>query len=147
MNTTAYFDTNVFDHLMNKKYGLTVIDEKTLVSAVKSGKISIPLSLLNLEEALCAWENYPDEASRKIKFILDLADWGKMIKPQDKLLTNDIKSYVRGSSINQPFFEDPNIHSGLKELRNPTKNNMSKFIGMIKKIKEEKTQFKDENIN
>ncbi len=85
MKKTVYFDTNVFDHI-HKGIGVTEADRLALRSAVKTGRISLVLSFLNLEEVLSSMESSPSQANAELQLILDLADWQRLVKPPNMLL-------------------------------------------------------------
>jgi hypothetical protein len=145
MPKIVYLDTNIFDHIKHKKRGVTREDELALRKAIKLGKIVVPLSLLNFEEALSAWEKNPDEAINKIRLISDIGDWQKMLKPPDELLADDIRSYEKYNSAAVPFFEDPSLQHELRKLGNHTRININKLVEIIREVKNEKEQFKKTN--
>jgi hypothetical protein len=144
MQKTVYFDTNVIDHLIKKKNGVTIDNKKLLRSLVKENKISIPLSIINLEEAFSALENYPDEARRQYLFLSELVDYNKIIKAPDQLLRDDIISYLKNNSSDYHFLDSSVIKFNIAELFN--KKRIKEFYAILQKIKEEKTSFKLENV-
>ena len=73
MIKNVYLDTNVFDH-MYKKVGVSESDLLALDYVVKTGKIFILLSIVNLEEALCALQSCPELAMAELQLILGLTD-------------------------------------------------------------------------
>lgn len=140
MIKTAYFDTNVFDHI-HKRISVTDSDLSALRSAVKAGKISILLSVLNLEETLAALDSCPDLVMAELQLILDLADWQRFVKPTDMLLSDDISCYARGVSLPPPFITDPVLWSNLEKLRNGSQKDVADIWADVK----EKTQKQKEN--
>jgi hypothetical protein len=145
MPKIGYLDTNIFDHILHKKCGVTTEDEVALRNAIKLGNIFIPLSLLNFEEALSAWEKNPNEAINKIKLISDLVDWQKMLKSPDELLADDIKSFAKSNNADVPFFIDFSLQSELRKLQNPNKRNIAKLLDVIRDVRKEKEHFRDIN--
>lgn len=145
MSKIVYLDTNIFDHILHKKHGVTREDYLALSKAIELGKIVVPLSLLNFEEALSAWEKNPDEAINKIRLISDIGDWQKMLKPPEELLADDIRSYEKHNSAAVPFFEDPSLQYELRKLGNHTRININKLVEIIREVKNEKEQFKKTN--
>lgn len=144
MGKIVYFDTNVFDHLVKRENNVTAADEKELRLAVQDGKISIPISLINLEEALCALENYPKEASKNYKIISDLSDCRKIIKTPRQMLLDDINAYARLGIGGSPYFKDSVLKINQGELRNPER--IKELLRVITNIKEEKEIFRLDNI-
>ena len=82
MTRNVYFDTNVFDHIY-KRIGVSETDLLALKSAVKTGKIFVLLSIVNLEETLSALEPYPNLATEELRLILDLTDGQKLLRTED----------------------------------------------------------------
>jgi len=144
MTKIVYFDTNVFDHLIHNKHRVTKLDTDAVRRAVNAGLISIPLSIINLEEVFSALENYPREAEKTLSIISDLSSCHKMIKPQEKLLTDDLKSFVNFGAPESPFISDSVVGINIRELNSLKKRD--EFLIIINKIKADKTDFKFENI-
>lgn len=136
----VYFDTNVFDHVY-KKIGVSKPDLLVLDSAVKTGKISILLSIVNLEEVLCALESCPDLAIAELQFILRLTGRQRMLKPPHLLLRDDIKSYVLTGVSSKPFIVDSLIQSSLRALQNPSQRDMVELLSVVKATREQKEAF------
>src|SRR3989442_7170650 len=95
MRKTVYFDTNVFDHI-HKGIDITEADRLALRSAVENGRISVLLSLLNLEEALCILEQSKTHAIAEVQLILELAEKRQLVKLPSTLLGDDIRCYAQG---------------------------------------------------
>jgi hypothetical protein len=90
MKKKIYFDSNVFDHI-HKCIGISKKNIKSLLTAFKTGKISVLASILNIEEILFIHKQSPSQAKKEIKLILQMTDLKKrMIKPPDILLREDI---------------------------------------------------------
>lgn len=148
MARTVYFDTNVFDHIYKKLHGITEANESTLRSLVRAGTVSIPLSILNLEETLLILEKETrrDLVKAELQLILDLADWTRMVKESKQLLTDDITSYAQGSAANSPFIEEArlrNIHTGIREmLLNLDPQSISELLGAVYETKTQIAKFK-----
>lgn len=140
MVKTAYFDTNVFDHI-HKRIGVTDSDLMALRSAVKAGKVSIPFSILNIEETGSALGSNPALAIQELRLILELADRGKLLKPPDQLLRDDICGYARGGVSSEPFVVDSVIQSGLQALENPSQQDISELLVVAKEVQKQKEEF------
>jgi len=144
----AYFDTNVFDHIYKKLHGITEADESTLRSLVRAGTVSIPLSILNLEETLLLLERETrrDLVKAELQLILDLADWQRMAKEPKQLLSDDITSYAQGSAASSPFIEEARlrkIHAGIREtLLNLGPQSISELLGAVSETKTQIAEFK-----
>jgi len=136
----VYFDTSTYDHLYKyKRHGISESDFTTLVSAAKTRKISVLPSITNVEETLGMLASRPDFAIAELRFILDLADRKKLLKPPHLLLSDDIKSYARSGLASEPFLQDPVIESCLHMLQTPTqkdKNEVSRVMEATQKSKE-----------
>jgi len=145
MKKIVYFDTNVFDHLINNKNGITKIDEINLRKAVNSGRISIPISLINLEETFCALDNYPAEAEKQFLIISQLGDPSKTTKLPEELIFDDLYSYSLHGEQSNPYSKKSIIGIDLKELK--SRKRRAEFKKIIDKIKDEKKEFKLETIN
>ncbi len=140
MRRTAYFDTNVFDHI-HKKIDFTEKDKVSLQSAVDEGKICILLSILNIEEVTSAIGPRPDLAVAELKLILDLADCDRLLKSQDQLIRDDIICYAQCEPMGEPFVTDSVILSNLQALRDPNDHDVSELRVMVTEIREQKEEF------
>lgn len=142
MTQVAYCDTNVFDHI-HKRIGVTETDMLALRSAIQDGRLSILLSLANLEETLGALESFPDTALAELQLILELTDWNKLVKPAHLLLTEDIGSYARGEPSQEPFVPlDPEVQSYLEMLSGPTGQDLEELRGIIEEVRHQKEHFR-----
>jgi hypothetical protein len=143
MAKIVYLDTNIFNHLLNKEYGITDAEKDALRSAVIGGKISIPLSLINCEEIFCALECYPELAKKYFLIISELSNNQKVIKILETLISDDINSFINSEGETSPFYSASLIKIKIRELINPIKRD--EFLGVINRIKEEKSNFRLEN--
>ena len=138
MTRKVYFDTNVFDHIY-KRIGVSESDLSSLYSAVKTGKISVLLSIANLEETVSALASCPNLAKEELRLIIDLTDGQKLLKETPELLSDDIKSYARAGLSSQPFTVDTELQEKLlRTLQNP---NRAEFLGIVEAIKKQKDEF------
>lgn len=137
---TAYFDTNVFDHI-HKEIGVTGAGLLALRSAVRAGRISILLSVLNLEEVLSALASSPAHAIAELRLILGLADWQRLVKPPNLLLSDDICCYARGDDLPEPFITDPVVESYLRALLNPSQQDIDELWPVVKETRQQKEDF------
>jgi len=139
----VYLDTNVFDHI-HKGIGVTEAERVILRSAVDTGKISILLSYLNIEEALSAIKSCPETGLGELRLILDVVDRKNPIKEARILLRDDIHCYARGDFFSDPFSVlSPEIELNLRELVNSNKQNIKTNMSqLIEEVKEQKEDFK-----
>lgn len=140
MTKTVYFDTNVFDHI-HKKIGVTDADLLTLRSAVKASKLSILLSILNIEETVSVLKSNLALAIAELQLILELADWSKLVKPPDQLLRNDMSCYARGRAPSEPFVVDSVIQLGLRALQIPSQQDIFELLDATREIRKQKEEF------
>lgn len=143
MAITAYFDTNVFNHI-HKGYDVTAQDMETLSSAVKAGKVSIVLSIHVLEELLSTLQSLPDLAKALVQLFLDLADWDRVAKPAHLLLSDDISRHASGEVLNNPFVEDGAlgiIQGNLRALLNPGPQGISELLADASEAQNQKIEF------
>jgi predicted nucleic-acid-binding protein len=106
---TAYFDTNVFDHIY-KRDGITDKQVEQLHSCVRTSKLSIVFSYINLEEILSALYKSGEAlkiARDELRLILDLCDHSKFIISQDDVVKEAIRAYALGSPPPSPFISLP----------------------------------------
>lgn len=137
MAKIVYFDTNVFDRV-------TDTAKQALRAAIDKGKISIPLSLINFEEVFCALEFYPEQAEKKFNIISEISKNQKVLKFPEDILFEDIRSFINSGVSTSPFYRASFQKINIAELTNP--KNRGEFQKIINKIKQEKTNFKLENI-
>lgn len=141
MTKTAYFDTNVFDHI-HKRIGVTESDLTRLRSLIRAGKLSVLLSILNLEETVPLLNSSPELAIAELKLILCLTDWQRLLKPPNLLLSDDIKSYARGEVPCQPFIEDSVSQLNLRAFLNPSQQGITELLEVVKVTQKQKEDFK-----
>ncbi len=140
MTINIYFDTNIYHHIY-KRYHITEADYKILVSAIETRQIIIFPSLLNIEEILGAFEKNPNIARAKIKLLIKLADFDKLIKPPDMLLRDDILSYASGHYLNKPFLMDESLKAKLLDFLDPNKEDISEILSIVREVKKQKEDF------
>jgi hypothetical protein len=70
--------------------GVTEADLLALGAAVKTGKIAILWSILNLKETLPILESYSSLSVTELPLILELTDGQNRLKPPELLLPDDI---------------------------------------------------------
>ncbi|MCZ6877227.1 MAG: hypothetical protein O7G29_03700 [Acidobacteria bacterium] len=117
MNTTTkvYLDTNVFDHILNKKGGITEKHVLRFQSALQTGQFLVPVSLLAVEETLLALESHPETAKKQLKLIQILSDDRFVLKPPGELLEGEIQAFG-GSDDVSPFLGDDSIRNMLQNV-------------------------------
>ena len=133
---SVYFDTSVFNHI--QKHWISSEDRIQLFSAIESGKLSVPLSQLCLEEAFCTYETDPKVAKEIILHILSLSDWRKLLKHPKDHLVNDITCYAHAQKNILPYENNDGNLQYLPSLLGPTPH----YRDLIKDIKEEKDNFR-----
>jgi hypothetical protein len=114
----AYLDTNVFDHIY-KKVGCNGADIANLRKKIYGRELSIPLSIHTLEEILLERGARPERLVAKIKLTLSLANFRRMVKPCDQLLSDDIRAYASTGEAARPFIDadlQNTISDGITEL-------------------------------
>jgi hypothetical protein len=131
LRESVYLDTNVFDHLY-KKLGISDADVEILFSAVAQQRVSILLSVLNIEETLCALESDRTLAVRQIRYVLALSDWHRLLKPPGLLLSDAITAYANGKLPREPFIDDPGLFRALGALRNPQEEDIAELLEVVR---------------
>jgi len=96
---TLYFDTNVFDRLLEGSPS----DLRRLASWKASGGPVIVLSVLNLEEVMQAEPRDPEKFRRLMRTILHWFNGEMVVKPIDQLLSENVMSYADGQGAVQPI--------------------------------------------
>src|SRR5215218_5094468 len=141
MSKTVYFDTNVFDHI-HKQIGVSEDDLLALRAAVKTGKIAILLSILNLEETLSILESSPSLPVTELQLILELTDGQNLLKPPELLLPDDIHGYAKGETLVSPFLVNSRIQTDIKALLIPNQQNMTKLLAVVRETQKQKEDFR-----
>ena len=150
MKKLVYFDTNVFGDLYDKTGGITQDIVEQLRTVVADGRLSIVLSLLNIEELLNIMGDgrnveKVEAAQKRIQFALDLADPHQVVKQPKDLLTNDIRAYVDPKTAEDPFLSDSRIvavQENIQELlRDFSTKNMARLLSIIRDAKDQSESF------
>jgi hypothetical protein len=144
MGKTVYFDTNVLGDLYQRRSNVTAHDELAVRSAVRDGKISIVLSILNFEEKLCAFNDHPDLTLAELQFMQDLVDWDKCVMEPGQLLRDDIRSYIQSGEQSSPFMTDSRRIAQVREVLNSGMENIARFSGpgFLELVGDRKTNFR-----
>lgn len=109
---------------------------------MENGRISILLSVLNLEEALCALQQSHTQAIEELRLILELAEKGHLVKPPSMFLADVIRCYAQGDSLLEPFITlDPVIQSNLQALVNPDQKDIDDLWRIVKETQKQKEDF------
>lgn len=120
----VYFDTNVFD----PKHGLLESQENLLHNAFAAGVFRAVCSIDCFVEPLLVFESGSDEDRKKtaiqIQRILRWCDLRRIVKPADRLLTDDIVSYADTGHPAGAFLEDVELRAIISAFRqwNPAKS-------------------------
>lgn len=142
MKKTVYFDTNVFDHIY-KGIDVTETDGLALQSAVNGGEISILLSFLNLEEAVCGLKKSLTQPIGELQLILELTEKWRIVKPPNMLLGEDIRCYAQGDSLLEPFITlDSVLNASLRALANPNQKDLHELRLIVDETQKEKEKFR-----
>jgi hypothetical protein len=140
MGRKTYVDTNIFDHIV-KRIGITEADERALRSAVNKGRISVLLSYLNLEEALCAMPTSPELALAQLRLIMEIAETHQLVKPTAMLISDDIDRYAKGKALLPPFIPmDTIIFANLQALVRDAQQ-INELLPLLKEVQNEKEEF------
>ena len=106
----VYLDKNVLSHIISvqrgaaETNGVTAGDVEALLKAVAEAKITILLSLMNLQEASYALRAAsPTVAEDELQLINSLMDTKQLINFPGDLLINDVISYAMGENPGSPF--------------------------------------------
>jgi len=100
----AYFDTNVFDHVLNRKGSVSATDEARLRLAIKEGRLHIVSSILNISETLGAMHSTrPEVTIPQLSLIMSLCDPDYYVKPHNLLLTDDLKHFAWNGEADRAF--------------------------------------------
>ncbi len=116
----AYFDTNIFDRLEQRR-GVTDWDVYRLQRAVKHKQLAVILSFLNLEETLFVVESHPKKARARVNLILEICSRKLFARGQDEIMNDEVRSYAFGTPAVSPFVVfEPFMELAIKELMQPT---------------------------
>lgn len=141
-DTAGYFDTNVFDHL-HKGIGAIPADAVLLTERVCEGRLSILLSVMNLEEVLSAVPLDPALALAELRLIANLVDLTHIIKPPHLLLSDDIAAYAQGTTPPPPLIEvSLTIRTNLDRMIDPTSGDMAELIAVAAEVREQIAEFR-----
>jgi hypothetical protein len=97
----AYFDTNVFGHLLERKQGITAEDEEHLRATIKSGSLSVLAGIHAIDETAA----HPRDPVPQLCLIWELCDWDRIVKSADMLLGDDIKHFVYSGDAALPLMD------------------------------------------
>lgn len=138
-----YFDTNVFIHSYERNYEITPNILQELREAVESGKVTILLSVYNLEEVLQYLRSSQADAISKIGHLLDLTDREKIIKPADRLVPDVIRSYAFDGPISIPYIQiGAETAAKLQALRNPNETTLGELSSILEETRNQIEEFK-----
>lgn len=145
----AYLDTNAFDHLY-KKIDCTGEDIANLRKAIYGGRLSIRLSIHNLEEILLGRTVQPQALSAEIRLVLSIASSRTLLKPCDELILDDIRDYASKGATGSPFMHGPQqnaVSSGIAELIETDGEEIDEdFRDVLESTRRQKERFKA-NVN
>lgn len=112
----VYFDTNVYTHILNASTGrtgesgdITSDDVKLLIKFLKSDKLRVLASVTNVEEAISAYLNHPEESIKKLKIIRRIAKRKRMINAHFEMAKNDVVAFAQGKASSSPFISPPSL--------------------------------------
>jgi hypothetical protein len=132
------FASSVFDHLYRKS-GCTAADVAALRKAVYSRTLSIPLGMHNLEEILLGRRRTPQALAAQIRLVLSLSSSRVLIKPCERLLADDVRSFAATGQASSPFLrgEIQNaVSTGIGELLESDGEELGEdFVGALKEAR------------
>jgi hypothetical protein len=136
----AYFDTNVFGHLLERKQGITAEDEEHLRATIKSGSLSVLAGIHAIDETAA----HPRDPVPQLRLIWELCDWERIVKPADILLIDDIKQFAYNGDTAHPFI-DARQRNALREgmrslLADPAR--ITKLRALIQSARSQRRQFR-----
>jgi|GEM_PF-3062210 len=97
----AYFDTNVFGHVLERTQGITAEDEEHLRAAIKSRSLSVLAGIQAIDETAA----HSRDPVPQLRLIWELCDWDRIVKSADMLLGDDIKHFVHSGDAALPFMD------------------------------------------
>jgi hypothetical protein len=141
MASFVYFDTNVYDHIY-KKINFSSGDLINLKNAISSGKISVLLSTLNVEETIAFMEYDQSMTIEQVQLIFSLIDKYRVIKPHNELFSEDIESFANRGLASGSFDRKYDLYSKMSFLQNPSQEDIDDFISTVNiHIKNQKVDF------
>lgn len=141
MASFVYFDTNVYDHIY-KKINFSSGDLINLKNAISSGKISVLLSTLNVEETIALMEYDQSMTIEQVQLIFSLIDKYRVIKPHNELFSEDIESFANRGLESGSFDRKYDLYNKMSFLQNPSQEDIDDFISTVNiHIKNQKEDF------
>jgi hypothetical protein len=151
----AYFDTNVFGHLLERTQGITAEDEEHLRAAIESRSLSVLAGFHAIDETAA----HPRDPVPQLRLIWELCDWDRIVKPADMLLVDDIKHFAFSGDAAHPFMDarqrdelseamqmllaDSEKLTTLRERLQNARSQQKQFCFNIRKLKREtRSQFR-----
>ena len=102
----VYFDNNALNDLQGLR-GVSGDEVHRLRAAAKDRAITPKLSFVNIDEALAALVNHRPLALDLLRLIADFFGLDRMIKPPDRLLTDDFIDLAFGDPPRPPEIQMP----------------------------------------
>ncbi len=109
----AYLDGKSFDHIY-KKHGCTSADIGNLRKRIYGRELSIPLSIHHLEELMLDRHVRPELRVAKVKLMLSIGNFRRMVKPCEQLINDAIRSRRVGEESTRPLI-DVNLQNIISE--------------------------------
>jgi hypothetical protein len=151
----AYFDTNVFGHVLERTQGITAEDEEHLRAAIKSRSLSVLAGIQAIDETAA----HPRDPVPQLRLIWELCDWDRIVKSADMLLGDDIEHFVHSGDAALPFMDarqrdelseamqmllaDPERLTTLRERLRDRRSQQKQFRFNIRELKQEtQSQFR-----
>lgn len=131
-----YFDTHIFADLYQKRQPYTNLDLAPLYEVIEKRRASIILSTRNIEEILPMLKSNSDKGWNQLKNLLNLTSWNDIVKPQNEVVADDIKSYAATGLSTNPFIQDQerlqNIKRGISNLLlSPSESNKKILLNYV----------------
>jgi hypothetical protein len=136
----AYFDTNVLGHVVERTHGITAKDDEHLREAIRSGSLSLLAGIHAIDETAA----HPRDAVPQLRLIWELCDLGRIVKPADILLMDDIRHFAFSGDAAHPFVE-----AGLRDQLRTSMESLladsakaAELRGLVKNAYSQRKQFR-----
>ncbi len=142
MKKSLYLDSNVFVDLHTLRSGVTKAERSQLLSAIRSGKVEVPLSVLNFEESMhTSCETFNPKS--RFEFMLRMTNWNRIFGNHGDLIEEEVSAFCSTNSAATPFIRDDalkkRVIEGLQNPRNLLEND--EFLKLMKEARTEKLDF------
>jgi hypothetical protein len=109
----AYFDTNIYGHILRRQHHITNADVKKLENAVETGQLRIFTSFTVIEETNTGRLTDLEDVNGRLELIRTLTVPDQIIKHHSELLEADIRAYTNEEPLPSKF-QAP--YSGMQDI-------------------------------